>query len=186
LAFAGDLTFNPATDELVGANGEKFKLQPPEGVQVPPKGFDIGTDTYQAPSSDPNSVNVVIRPDSERLQLLKPFKPWNKQDFINCVVLIKVKGKCTTDHIAAAGPWLKYRGHLDNSCNNLLIGAINSANGKTNCVANYFTDQYAEVPTVARYYLKYNHDWVIIGDENYGEGSAREHAALQVRKKNEK
>ena len=180
-AIAGDLSFNPLTDELTGSKGEKFKLQPPSGDELPSRGFDAGQDTYQAPSKDGKNIDVKIDPKSDRLQVLSPFDEWNGKDIENCPVLIKAKGKCTTDHISMAGPWLKYRGHLDNISNNLLIGAINIDNNQANSVKNQVTGKYDEVPAVARYYKKEGLKWVVIGDENYGEGSSREHAALEPR-----
>eukprot|EP00002_Diphylleia_rotans_P036370 TRINITY_DN7_c0_g1_i1.p1 TRINITY_DN7_c0_g1~~TRINITY_DN7_c0_g1_i1.p1 ORF type:complete len:776 (+),score=180.15 TRINITY_DN7_c0_g1_i1:57-2384(+) len=180
-AIAGDLTFNPATDELTGADGKKFKLQCPNGIDLPPRGFDPGVDTFQRPPADSSSVQVHVDPNSQRLQLLVPFNKWDGKDYANLPILIKAKGKCTTDHISMAGPWLKYRGHLDNISNNLLIGAINSENGKANSVKNVMTGEYGAVPDTARAYKKAGVAWVVIGDENYGEGSSREHAALEPR-----
>jgi len=181
MTIAGDLTFNPLKDTLTGANGEKFKLNPPTGDELPSRGFDTGENTYQPPAKDGSGVKVVVDPKSDRLQVLEPFAPWDGKDLLDMPILIKAKGKCTTDHISMAGPWLKYRGHLDNISNNLLIGAINSENGKANNVLNQMTGVYAEVPAVARAYKKAGVPWVVIGDENYGEGSSREHAALEPR-----
>jgi len=178
LAFAGDLTFNPLTDSIPTPKGP-FKLFPPTGEELPTRGFDLGEDTYQPPAE--GNVDVMVDPKSQRLQLLKPFPAWNGKDLDNLLVLIKAKGKCTTDHISMAGPWLKYRGHLENISNNLLIGATNVENGKANNVRNQLTDQFDEVPKVARYYKNQGLQWVVIGDENYGEGSSREHAALEPR-----
>ncbi|KII60906.1 putative aconitate hydratase, mitochondrial [Thelohanellus kitauei] len=178
-ALAGTLNFNPLTDSLVSPTGEKVKLNPPTGIGLPPAGFDSGKVTYQAPSE--GSVEVIVNPDSERLQLLQPFEAWDGQDFIKLPILIKVKGKCTTDHISPAGPWLKYRGHLDRISNNMFIGAINSENGLANRIKNTLTGEYDGVPEVARYYKSKNTKWVVIGDDNYGEGSSREHAALEPR-----
>jgi len=168
-------------DELIGDDGKPFKLQPPSGVDIPSKGFDLGANTYQAPPKDGSKVEVKVSPDSKRLQLLAPFKKWDGKDFIDLPILIKVKGKCTTDHISMAGPWLKYRGHLDNISNNMFIGAINSENDKANCVKNAFTGKYGEVPETARDYKKRGASWVVLGETNYGEGSSREHAALEPR-----
>jgi aconitate hydratase len=179
--FSGDLTFNPITDTLTGPNGKPFKFQPPNGAELPPRGYDPGENTYQAPPSDRSNVSVAVAPTSNRLQLLEPFKPWNGKDYKEIDVLIKVKGKCTTDHISMAGPWLKYRGHLDNISNNMLIGAINIENDKANTIKNRLTGQFEAVPKTARDYKAANLPWVVIGDENYGEGSSREHAALEVR-----
>ncbi|KAF7721197.1 Aconitate hydratase mitochondrial [Apophysomyces ossiformis] len=181
LTIAGDLTFNPLTDTLTGADGKPFKLEPPNGDELPPRGYDAGENTYQAPPADRSNVNVAVSPSSNRLQLLKPFEKWNGKDITNVPILIKVKGKCTTDHISMAGPWLKYRGHLDNISNNMLIGAINSENGEANKVKNVFTGEYKGVPETAREYKADGIKWVVIGDENYGEGSSREHAALEPR-----
>ncbi|KAG5461486.1 MAG: aconitate hydratase, partial [Olpidium bornovanus] len=192
MALAGDLTFNPMKDSLKGADGKEFKFKAPGGDELPPRGYDPGEDTYQAPPADRSGVQVAVSPTSDRLQLLSMFKPWHGKDFEQVPILIKVKGKCTTDHISMAGPWLKYRGHLDNISNNMLIGGINEENGKANCVKNVLTGQYAPVPTVAREYKPATLQtapvnpipdipWVVIGDENYGEGSSREHAALSVR-----
>jgi aconitate hydratase len=181
LAIAGDLRFNPLTDELTDKNGQKFKLQPPSGDTLPAKGFDPGVDTYQAPPTDGSKLKVDVDPNSNRLQLLAPFDKWNGKDFIDFPVLIKIKGKCTTDHISAAGPWLKYRGHLDNISNNMFIGAINEENGEANNIKNQLTGQWGKVPDVARDYKAKGVGWVAVGDENYGEGSSREHAALEPR-----
>ncbi|KAI9314043.1 aconitate hydratase [Dichotomocladium elegans] len=181
LAIAGDMTFNPLTDSLTDANGKPFKLQPPKGDDLPSKGYDAGENTYQAPPADRSNVSVAVSPTSNRLQLLKPFEKWDGKDIKDIPILIKVKGKCTTDHISMAGPWLKYRGHLDNISNNMLIGAINIVNGEANKVENVFTHEFGGVPDVARDYKARGVKWVVIGDENYGEGSSREHAALEPR-----
>jgi len=181
LTLAGDLTFNPLTDTLIGDDGKPFKFDAPTGFELPPKGYDPGQDTYQAPPADRSSVSVAVAPDSNRLQLLEPFKKWDGKDFKEIPILIKVKGKCTTDHISMAGPWLKYRGHLDNISNNMLIGAVNAENGEVNKVKNVFTGKYDAVPATARDYKARGVPWVVIGDENYGEGSSREHAALEPR-----
>ncbi|XP_043535818.1 aconitate hydratase, mitochondrial [Chiloscyllium plagiosum] len=180
-AIAGTLKFDPERDTLVGADGKKFKLNPPDADELPSKGFDPGEDTYQYPPKDSKGISVVVGPESNRLQLLEPFDRWNNEDLVDLRVLIKVKGKCTTDHISAAGPWLKFRGHLDNISNNLLIGAVNIENNKVNEVKNYLTNQYGPVPETARAYKKQGVSWVVVGDENYGEGSSREHAALEPR-----
>ncbi len=181
LTIAGKITFNPLTDKLKNAKGEEVMLTPPKGEEVPPKGFTPGEETFQAPPKDRSKVQVVVDPKSNRLQLLEPFDAWNGKDFENMPILIKAKGKCTTDHISMAGPWLKYRGHLDNISNNLLIGAVNAENGKINSVKNQITGEYGAVPEVGRAYKAKKIDWVVIGDENYGEGSSREHAALEPR-----
>jgi aconitate hydratase len=178
---AGSLTFNPETDELTAADGSKFKLKSPFGDELPKRGFDAGENTYQAPSADGSKVSVVVDPQSDRLQLLEPFKAWEGADLSDMPILIKAKGKCTTDHISMAGPWLKYRGHLDNISNNLLIGAINFFNEKANSVKNVLSGEYGEVPATARAYKAAGKGWVVIGDENYGEGSSREHAAMEPR-----
>ncbi|KAI8394071.1 aconitate hydratase [Radiomyces spectabilis] len=181
LTIAGDLTFNPITDSLTGADGKPYKLVPPTGDELPPRGYDAGENTYQAPPADRSNVNVAVDPKSNRLQLLKPFAKWDGQDITNVPILIKVKGKCTTDHISMAGPWLKYRGHLDNISNNMLIGAVNAENDAVNKVKNQYTGEYKGVPETARDYKAEGIRWVVIGDENYGEGSSREHAALEPR-----
>ncbi|CDS05675.1 Putative Aconitate hydratase, mitochondrial [Lichtheimia ramosa] len=181
MAIAGDMTFNPMTDTLIGADGKPFKLQPPSGDELPRNGYDAGENTYQAPPEDRSQVNVAVSPESNRLQLLKPFDKWDGKDIKEIPILIKVKGKCTTDHISMAGPWLKYRGHLDNISNNMLIGAINIANGEANKIKNVFTGEFGGVPDVARDYKARGVKWVVVGDENYGEGSSREHAALEPR-----
>lgn len=180
MIFAGDLTFNPVTDSLKGKDGKEFKFSDPSGADLPSRGYDPGQNTYQAPPEDAASVNVVVKPDSDRLQLLKPFKKWDGQDPKNMPVLIKAVGKCTTDHISAGGPWLKYRGHLENISQNCLIGAINP-DGKANSVQNQETGEWGPVPTIAAQYRDKNQPWVVIGDWNYGEGSSREHAALEPR-----
>ncbi|KAF9953555.1 Aconitate hydratase mitochondrial [Mortierella alpina] len=181
MTFAGDLTFDPTKDTLTGADGKPFKFAAPTGNELPPRGYDPGEETYQAPPKEKGHVQVQVSPTSDRLQLLEPFKKWNGKDMEDLPILIKVKGKCTTDHISMAGPWLKFRGHLDNISNNMLIGALNSENNAVNSVKNRFTGKYDTVPAVARDYKAKNQPWIVIGDENYGEGSSREHAALEVR-----
>lgn len=183
LVFAGKLDFNPITDSLVGADGKPFKFSAPYGDELPPKakGFDAGENTYQAPPKDASSLSVKVDPASQRLQLLEPFNAWNGKDYENCPILIKAVGKCTTDHISMAGPWLKYRGHLENISNNMYIGAVNEANGETNKVQNQVTGEWGAVPDVARDYKARGVKWVIVGDHNLGEGSSREHAALEPR-----
>jgi aconitate hydratase len=178
-AIAGDLTFNPMKDYLVNENGEKVKLDFPVGEKLPTNGFSVKDAGYQAPVGE--KAEVIVNPESDRLQVLTPFEPWNGEDLNRLRLLIKAKGKCTTDHISMAGPWLKYRGHLDNISNNLLIGAINFFNDKTNSVKNQLTGEYGEVPSVARVYKSKGLSSIIIGDENYGEGSSREHAAMEPR-----
>jgi len=181
MVFGGSLKFNPMKDEIVKPDGTTFKFQPPCGDALPPTGYDQGEMVYQAPPADRSNVQVIVDPSSQRLQLLTPFNKWNGEDYENLTILIKVKGKCTTDHISMAGPWLKYRGHLDNISNNMLIGAINSENGEANKIRNVLTGQYDAVPAVARDYKAHGMPWVVIADENYGEGSSREHAALEPR-----
>ncbi|XP_076810509.1 aconitate hydratase, mitochondrial-like [Clavelina lepadiformis] len=181
MVFSGELGFNPEVDSLTAADGSKFKFDSPTGDELPAKGFDPGEDTYQHPPSEGGSVVVDVDPESNRLQLLEPFDVWNGKDLVDMALLIKVKGKCTTDHISMAGPWLKYRGHLDNISNNMLIGAINIENDEANKVKNVLTGEYGGVPDVARHYKANKLNWVVVGDENYGEGSSREHAALEPR-----
>ncbi|CAI2176410.1 19480_t:CDS:2 [Funneliformis geosporum] len=179
--FSGDLRFNPVTDTLKDGNGNPFKFTDPKGSELPIRGYDPGENTYQGPPKDRLNVQVVVDPKSKRLQLLQPFSKWNGKDAEGLPILIKVKGKCTTDHISMAGPWLKFRGHLDNISNNMLIGAVNAENGAVNSVKNINNGQYDAVPNVARDYKAKGIPWVVVGDENYGEGSSREHAALEVR-----
>lgn len=181
LAIAGRLDFNPLTDELTGSDGKKFKLNPPTGEELPARGFDPGQDTYQPPAEDGSKISVHVDPKSERLQLLSPFSKWDGKDLKDLMVLIKIKGKCTTDHISMAGPWLKFRGHLDNISNNMFIGAVNADNGEVNKVKNQLTQEYGSVPDTARFYKSKGIGWVTFGEENYGEGSSREHAALEPR-----
>jgi aconitate hydratase len=181
LAIAGDLTFNPITDFLTNDKGEKVKLDEPTGIEMPPKGFAVEDAGYQKPAEDGSKVQVLVSPTSDRLQLLEPFKAWEGVDITGLKLLIKAKGKCTTDHISMAGPWLKYRGHLDNISNNMLIGAVNAFNEKTDNVKNQLTGAYAAVPAVQRAYKAQNIGSIVVGDENYGEGSSREHAAMEPR-----
>lgn len=180
-AIAGDLTFNPMTDTLTNENGEQVKLDEPQGIEQPVKGYAVDDAGYQAPAEDGSGVQVLVSPTSDRLQLLAPFAPWEGTDLAGLKLLIKAKGKCTTDHISMAGPWLKYRGHLDNISNNMLIGAVNFYNEKTNSVKNQLTGEYGEVPAVQRAYKAAGIGSVVVGDENYGEGSSREHAAMEPR-----
>lgn len=180
-AIAGDLTFNPMTDVIVNEDGERVKFDEPMGIELPMKGFAVEDAGYQKPAKDGHKVDVIVDPHSDRLQLLDPFPAWEGTDLIDLRLLIKVKGKCTTDHISMAGPWLKYRGHLDNISNNLLIGAINFANNQTDSVKNQLTGEYGSVPKVQRAYKAAGIGTVIVGDENYGEGSSREHAAMEPR-----
>ncbi|HRO98583.1 MAG TPA: aconitase family protein, partial [Flavobacteriales bacterium] len=181
LAIAGDLTFNPMTDELVNEEGKKVKLDEPQGLELPPRGFEVKDAGFVAPAADGSSVVVNVKPDSERLQLLEPFPAWDGKNITGAVVLIKAKGKCTTDHISMAGTWLKYRGHLDNISNNTLIGAINFFNGKANEVKNQLDGSYGPVPATQRAYKAAGQPSIVVGDQNYGEGSSREHAAMQPR-----
>ncbi|MBL7112151.1 MAG: aconitate hydratase [Bacteroidales bacterium] len=181
LAIAGDLTFNPLKDKLVNNKGEKVQLDAPKGLEMPEKGFEVEDSGYVPPATDGSKIIIKVDPDSERLQLLEPFQPWEGQDLTGLKLLIKVKGKCTTDHISMAGPWLRYRGHLNNISNNLMIGAINYFNDQANSVKNHVSAEYLPVPDSARKYQEANTGTVIIGDENYGEGSSREHAAMEPR-----
>ncbi|MEO6905611.1 MAG: aconitate hydratase, partial [Ginsengibacter sp.] len=181
LTIAGTLTFNPLTDYLINDKGEKVKLKEPEGIEMPLRGFAVEDAGFQEPADDGSAIQVIVSPTSERLQLLKPFDPWNGQDYKGLKLLIKAKGKCTTDHISMAGPWLKYRGHLDNISNNLLIGAVNFFNEQTNLVKNQITGGYGPLPETQRTYKKEGIGSVIVADENYGEGSSREHAAMEPR-----
>jgi aconitate hydratase len=181
LAIAGDLTFNPLTDSLVNEDGKSVKLDEPKGIELPPRGFDVGDAGYKAPAADGSTVSVVVKPDSERLQLLEPFPAWNGRNISDAVLLIKAKGKCTTDHISMAGPWLKYRGHLDNISNNTLIGATNAFTGEVDKVKNQLSGEYGAVPATQRTYKAAGRPSIIVGDHNYGEGSSREHAAMQPR-----
>jgi aconitate hydratase len=181
LAIAGDLGFNPITDYLTNDKGEKIKLNPPHGDELPKKGFDVEDPGYQAPAEDGSQVIVAVAPDSSRLQLLENFPAWDGKNIVGAKLLIKAKGKCTTDHISMAGPWLRYRGHLDNISNNMLIGAENAFNGKANEVVNQLTGEEGEVPAVQRAYKAAGISSIVVGDHNYGEGSSREHAAMEPR-----
>ncbi|XP_011064484.1 PREDICTED: probable aconitate hydratase, mitochondrial isoform X1 [Acromyrmex echinatior] len=181
LSITGKLDFNPVKDRLKGKDGKEFLLDSPYGDELPNRGFDPGLDTFDTPPRDGSKVKVDVDPKSQRLQLLEPFDKWDGKDLEDLTILIKVKGKCTTDHISAAGPWLKYRGHLDNISNNMFIGAVNSENGEMNKIKNQLTNEWGAVPDVARDYKKKGVKWVAVGDENYGEGSSREHAALEPR-----
>ena len=181
LAIAGDLTFNPMTDTLTNEAGEQVMLDEPQGIEQPVKGYAVEDAGYQAPAADGSGVQVLVSTTSDRLQLLAPFAAWEGTDLKGLKLLIKAKGKCTTDHISMAGPWLKYRGHLDNISNNMLIGAVNFYNEKTNTVKNQLTGEYGEVPAVQRAYKAAGVGSIVVGDENYGEGSSREHAAMEPR-----
>ncbi|GGB21839.1 aconitate hydratase [Puia dinghuensis] len=180
-AIAGHLSFNPLKDKLKNEKGEEVMLDEPKGVELPPKGFSVDDAGYQAPAKDGKNVQVVVKSDSQRLQLLEPFAAWEGTDLKGLKLLIKAKGKCTTDHISMAGPWLKFRGHLDNISNNMLIGAVNFFNDKTDSVKNELTGEYGAVPATARAYKAASVGTVVVGDENYGEGSSREHAAMEPR-----
>ncbi|MEI5985026.1 MULTISPECIES: aconitate hydratase [Sphingobacterium] len=181
IAISGDLGFNPLTDTLTNKDGEQVKLDPPTGDELPTKGFAVDDPGYQAPAEDGSNVVVEVSPTSDRLQLLEPFAPWEGTDLKGLKLLIKAKGKCTTDHISMAGPWLKYRGHLDNISNNMLIGAVNYFNEKTDNVKNQLTGEYGAVPATQRDYKAQGIGSIVVGDENYGEGSSREHAAMEPR-----
>ncbi|HEX3079930.1 MAG TPA: aconitate hydratase [Puia sp.] len=180
-AIAGDLTFNPLKDKIKNKDGEYVKLDEPSGFELPPKGFSVDDPGYMPPAEDGSKLKVIVKPDSQRLQLLEPFKPWEGVDLKGLRLLIKAKGKCTTDHISMAGPWLKFRGHLDNISNNMLIGAVNYFNEKTDSVKNQMTGEYGPVPATARSYKAAGVGSIVVGDENYGEGSSREHAAMEPR-----
>lgn len=181
LALAGRLSFNPETDELENEKGEKIKLDPPKGEELPSNGFDKGESGY-IPGTDGNpDQDVIVKDDSKRLQLLEKFEPWNGEDYTELPLLLKAKGKCTTDHISMAGPWLRFRGHLDNISNNMFLGAINSFTGKAGETKNLLTGDYKQVHEVARDYKAKGLGWIVVGDENYGEGSSREHAAMEPR-----
>lgn len=181
LAIAGTLDFNPVTDTLVNEKGEQVKLDPPFGFELPPSGFEVKDAGYQAPAEYPGNIEVIVDPESKRLEILTPFEPWNGKNITGAKLLIKALGKCTTDHISMAGPWLRYRGHLDNISNNMLIGAVNAFNESTNKVKNQLTGEYAEVPAVQRAYKAAGIPTIVVGDHNYGEGSSREHAAMEPR-----
>ena len=181
MVLGGKLSFNPLTDTLLDKDGQPVKLKPPVGDELPQKGFDVEDLGYIEPASDSSAIEVIVDPTSDRLQVLQPFAAFQLDRYADCHLLIKAKGKCTTDHISMAGPWLKYRGHLDNISNNMLIGAVNEFNDKTNSVLNPLSTQYEAVPTVARSLKAANKFSVVVGDENYGEGSSREHAAMEPR-----
>ncbi|WP_447641657.1 MULTISPECIES: aconitate hydratase [Chitinophagaceae] len=180
-AISGSLLFNPLTDTLKNKDGQDVKFAEPEGFELPPNGFAVDDPGYQAPAEDGSSIQVIVSPTSDRLQLLEPFAAWEGTDLKGLRLLIKAKGKCTTDHISMAGPWLKYRGHLDNISNNMLIGAVNAYNDETDKVKNELTDEYGPVPATARAYKAAGIGTIVVGDENYGEGSSREHAAMEPR-----
>lgn len=181
IAISGDLGFNPITDTLTNADGEQVKLDPPVGDELPDKGFAVEENGYQAPAADGSGVEVIVKPDSKRLQLLTPFEPWDGKNITGARLLIKAYGKCTTDHISMAGPWLRFRGHLDNISDNCLIGAVNAYNQSTNKVKNQLTGEYGPVPATQREYKAAGVPTIVVGDHNYGEGSSREHAAMEPR-----
>ena len=181
MTVAGDLTFNPIEDTLINEEGKKVKLDPPRGLAAPQQGYDVEDKGYQAPAKDGKNINVSVSDSSQRLQLLSPFVAWEKTDLKKLTLLLKAKGKCTTDHISMAGPWLRFRGHLDNISNNCFIGAINAYNNLSNSVKSQLTGEYDEVPATARAYKAAGIGSVVVGDENYGEGSSREHAAMEPR-----
>ena len=181
MTIAGNLTFNPMTDKLLNEDGEWVSLDLPEGLELPPNGFEVQDAGYVAPFEDGSQIEVVVKPDSNRLQLLQPFPAWDGNDMKGLRLLIKAKGKCTTDHISMAGPWLRFRGHLDNISDNMLIGAVNYFNEQTNSVKNYISGEYEAVPATARAYKAAGIGSIVVGDENYGEGSSREHAAMEPR-----
>jgi len=181
MALAGSLAFNPMKDKLTNKEGNEVMLDEPTGYELPPNGFEVKETGFLAPPDDGSAITIKVNPASERLQLLEPFTPWDGKDITRLRLLIKAKGKCTTDHISMAGPWLKFRGHLDNISNNLLMGAVNAFNDKTNAVKNQTTGEYGEVSKVARDYKSKTIGSIIVGDENYGEGSSREHAAMEPR-----
>ena len=181
IAISGKLDFDPINDTLINSEGEEVKLDPPMGNELPSNGFDVEDNGYLEPVEDGSNVEVVVKKDSKRLQILKPFEKWDGENILNARLLIKAKGKCTTDHISMAGPWLRYRGHLDNISNNCLIGAVNFFNDKTNFIKNLLTEKYGSVPDTQRIYKEHNIPTIVVGDHNYGEGSSREHAAMEPR-----
>ena len=181
IAISGKLDFNPITDKLINQKGDEVMLDPPIGIELPSNGFEYEDNGYIEPSVDGREIEVVVKENSQRLEILKPFKPWNGQNIIGAKLLIKAFGKCTTDHISMAGPWLRYRGHLDNISNNCLIGAVNAFNQKTNFVKNQLDGEYGAVPDIQRKYKESGIETIVVGDHNYGEGSSREHAAMEPR-----
>ena len=181
MSISGSMTFNPLTDTLTNEDGEQVKLDPPTGVELPPKGFAVEDAGFEAPAEDGSGIEVIVNPESNRIQLLTPFEPLTQAQLNDMRVLIKAKGKCTTDHISMAGPWLKYRGHLENISENCFIGAINAFNGEANKVINYVKNEYLPVPESGRTYRDNGIGTVVFGEENYGEGSSREHAAMEPR-----
>jgi aconitate hydratase len=183
-ALSGTLDFNPLTDELTNASGEKVRLEPPVGEILPEKGFDPGESGFVAPPEDASDVSVVVSPTSDRLQLLEPFPAWDGDDYVDLPVLMKAQGKCTTDHISAAGKWLKYRGHLENISGNLFLGVVNAFTGATGEGKHVTAGETRSYPDIARQYAEAGIRWCAVGDANYGEGSSREHAAMEPRYRN--
>lgn len=181
MVLGGRLSFNPLTDTLTNEDGQEVMLDEPQGIELPPQGFEVEDAGFVAPAADGSGIEVSVNPESKRLQLLTPFKAWEGSDLKGLKLFIKAKGKCTTDHISMAGPWLRYRGHLENISDNLMLGAVNAFNDKSNWVKNAVTGEYDEAPKVGKSYLAHGVDSVVIGDENYGEGSSREHAAMEPR-----
>jgi aconitate hydratase len=181
IALSGRLDFNPITDTITNEDNEEIKLFPPNGDELPKNGFSVEENGYVDPPEDGSDIEIIVNPDSQRLQLLEPFKPWNGENISNVRLLIKAHGKCTTDHISMAGPWLRFRGHLDNISDNCLIGAVNAFNMKTNNVKNLVNGDHGPVPETQRFYKENNIDTIVVGDHNYGEGSSREHAAMEPR-----
>jgi aconitate hydratase len=186
LALAGTLDFNPVTDPLVNDAGEEVKLEVPVGEELPDKGFTPGESGFVAPPENRSGIEVVVSPTSERLQLLEPFAPWDGEDYVELPVLVKAQGKCTTDHISAAGKWLRFRGHLENISGNLFLGAVNAFTGEAGTGKDQLDGQTKPLPEIAKHYHEAGQGWVAIGDENYGEGSSREHAAMEPRFRNAK
>jgi aconitate hydratase len=186
MALAGTLEFDPATDTLIATDGTAVKLAPPVGEELPAKGFDPGESGFVQPPEDGSAVEVKVSPTSDRLQLLEPFAPWDGSDYVQLPILLKAKGKCTTDHISMAGPWLKYRGHLENISGNLYLGAINAFSGDAGKGKDQLDGETKPFPEIAKHYHQAGQGWVAIGDENMGEGSSREHAAMEPRFRNAK
>jgi len=181
VALSGNLDFNPITDKLTSEDGKPVFLDPPIGDELPSNGFAFEDNGYVDPPQDGSNIEIIINPESKRLQVLEPFSPWNGENINNARLLIKAHGKCTTDHISMAGPWLRFRGHLDNISDNCLIGAVNHFNMETNSVKNLVTGEYAPVPQTQRFYKENQIATIVVGDHNYGEGSSREHAAMEPR-----
>jgi aconitate hydratase A / 2-methylisocitrate dehydratase len=181
MALSGSMKFNPLTDTLTNEEGEEVRLNPPIGLELPPNGFELEDSGFVDPIGDGSAIEVIVNPKSDRIQLLTPFEPITQDQLTGMRTLIKTKGKCTTDHISMAGPWLKFRGHLENISNNCLIGAVNTYNDQTNHVLNFTTNEYMAVPDSARAYQAEGISTVVFGEENYGEGSSREHAAMEPR-----